>query len=259
MTRISLATVRQAPGTGGNRQQTKGGHSAGNNMEHRFNQHPSDSFLDLSVTKTTYRELIGRANGHRAARTVCTRSLVHAVLRRSNCKWVKAVFYTPVIGHRPCAAERGKQLRWWVMCDSKPWIENNTSRRGWSWRVEGEPLPRKGHLVLNPEARFKGGKKNITCFFRELIIAATMDVMVVAHWTPLRSPQQTLSVRSCLPYQQMVIHATNGRKLFNPHLLLLPGNLFTVGMARNWGCTRRGRCNVRVTTAALSTIKFPIF
>jgi hypothetical protein len=34
----------------------------------------------------------------------------------------------------------------------------------------------------------------------------------------------------------MVLHATNGRKLFNPHLLLLlllPGNLFTVGMARN--------------------------
>ena len=57
MTRISLATVRQAPTTGGNRQQTTVGHRAGNNIEHRFNQHPSDSFLGLSVTKTAYRGL----------------------------------------------------------------------------------------------------------------------------------------------------------------------------------------------------------
>lgn len=47
--------------------------------------------------------------------------------------------------------------------------------------MEGEPLPGKGHLVLNPEARFKKKKKNITCFFRELIIDETTDVMVVAY------------------------------------------------------------------------------
>jgi hypothetical protein len=74
--------------------------------------------------------------------------------------------HTPATGHRPCAKENGKrQLQWWVMCDSKPWIENKRYRREWGPRVAGEsvslPLSQAWVTQASSTRKRERKKKNV--------------------------------------------------------------------------------------------------
>jgi hypothetical protein len=95
--------------------------------------------------------------------------------------------------------------------------------------VEGEPLPGKGHLVLNPEARFK--KKHY------LLLSRTHNSRNYG-----RDGRGLLNgvkaTTTCAECQVLSATPTDGptcnkwQETVQPHLLLR-GNLFTVGMARN--------------------------
>ena len=99
--------------------------------------------------------------------------------------------------------------------------------------MEGEPLPGKGHLVLNPEARFKKKKKHY------LLLSRThngrnygCDGRGLLNGFKATTTDAECQVLSAKPTDGPT--RNKWQEAVQPHLLLLqqPANLFTVGMAR---------------------------